>query len=55
MVTVASVSTDLVGSAAFSTFHRTGTPAAGDHTPTVIVLAVLLTPIGAPAWLGSLC
>ena len=35
-VVVASVSTDTVLSAAFSTFSRTGMPASGDHTRTVI-------------------
>jgi hypothetical protein len=38
-VVVASVSQERVGSAASSTFRRTGIPAVGDHTRTVIVLA----------------
>ena len=37
-VVVASVSTDLVGSAASSTFSRTWMPASGDQTRTVIVV-----------------
>ena len=35
-VVVANVSTDNVGSPAFSTFNSTGVPASGDHTRTVI-------------------
>ena len=53
VVTVASVSTDLLASAAFSAFRRTGTPAAGDQTRTVMVLLLALKPIGATAALGS--
>ncbi len=46
-VVVASVSQLLLPSAASSTFSRIWTPAAGDHTRTVIVLAVALNGIGA--------
>ena len=45
VVTVASVSTDWVGSAAFSTFMRTGMPATGDHTRAVIVVFPVAKPM----------
>ena len=51
-VVEASVSTLLVGSAASSTLSRTGVPAVGDQTRTVMVLLVALKPIGAMALLA---
>ena len=51
-VVVASVSTLLVGSAASSTFSRTGVPAVGDQTRTVMVLLVAVKPMVAMALLA---
>ena len=45
VVTVASVSTDTPASAAFSTFMRTGMPAAGDHTRAVMVVLPVAKPM----------
>ena len=51
-VTVASVSTDRVRSAASSTLSRTGMPATGDHTRADIVVSVLENGSRAMASLG---
>ena len=44
-VVVVSVSTDLFGSAESSTFRRTGMPASGDQTRTVMRVSVTLNGI----------